>query len=93
VIPAELVARVSLAMSLREELDNRTERERDLAERARQLGKTVEDLNALGGNICICPKCKRVKALTGLWQRLEDFLEEKLRARITSAVCNRCSHS
>ncbi|HKT33772.1 MAG TPA: response regulator [Nitrospira sp.] len=93
VIPAELVARVSMAMSLREEFDNRAERERDLAERTQQLGKTVEELRLLGGNICLCPKCKRVKTITGLWQRLEDFLEEKLRARITSAVCNRCSHS
>lgn len=92
VIPAELVARVSMAMSLREEFDNRAERERDLAERTQQLGKTVEELKVLGGNICLCPKCKRVKTITGLWQRLEDFLEEKLRARITSAVCNRCSH-
>lgn len=93
VIPVELVARVSMAMSLREEFDNRAERERDLAERTQQLGKTVEELRLLGGNICLCPKCKRVKTITGLWQRLEDFLEEKLRARITSAVCNRCSHS
>lgn len=93
VMPAELVARVSMAMSLREEFDNRAERERDLAERTQQLGKAVEELKVFGGNICLCPKCKRVKTITGLWQRLEDFLEEKLRARITSAVCNRCSHS
>ena len=93
VIPAELVARVSMAMSLREEFHNRTERERDLAERTQQLGKTVEELRAIGGHICLCPKCKRVKTITGLWQRLEDFLEEKLRARITSTVCTRCSPS
>ena len=93
VIPAELVARVSMAMSLREEFDNRTERERDLAERARQLGITVEELTAPAGHICLCPKCKRVKTVAGLWQRLEDFLEDKLRARITSVVCTRCSPS
>ena len=93
VIPVELVARVSMAMSLREEFDNRTERERDLAERTQQLGKTVEELRTLGGSLCLCPKCKRVKTITGLWERLEDFLEEKLSARITSAVCTRCTHS
>ena len=93
VIPVELVARVSMAMSLREELDNRAEREHDLMERARQLDKTVDELKALQGNIWLCPKCKRVKTTTGLWHRLEDFLEEKLRTRITPAVCNRCTHS
>jgi sigma-B regulation protein RsbU (phosphoserine phosphatase) len=93
VIPAELVARVSMAMSLREEFDNRAERERDLIERAKQLDKRVDELNALRGNIWLCPKCKRVKTTTGLWQRLEDFLEEKLRARITPTVCNRCTPS
>lgn len=92
IIPAELVARVSIAMSLREEFDNRAERERDLAKRTQELGKTVEELKALGSNIWLCPKCKRVKTIAGLWQRLEDFFEEKLRARITSAVCSRCSH-
>jgi CheY-like chemotaxis protein len=91
VIPVELVARVSMAMSLKEEFDNRAERERALAERAQQLGETVDELKALRGSLCVCSKCKRVKANAGLWQRLEDFLEEKLNANITSAVCNRCN--
>jgi len=91
VIPVELVARVSMAMSLKEEFDNRAEREWDLTQRAQQLGDSVDELKRLRGSICICPKCKRVKSNVGLWQRLEDFLEEKLNANITSAVCNRCN--
>ena len=90
VIPAELVARVSMAMSLKEEFDNRTEREQDLAEQTKQLDRTVQELKTLRGTICLCAKCKRVKN-TGIWQRLEDFLEEKLNAKITSGVCNRCT--
>ena len=82
VIPAELVARVSMAMSLKEEFDTRAERERE-------LDKTVQELKALRGSICLCAKCKRVKS-AGIWQRLEDFLEEKLNAKLTTGVCNRC---
>lgn len=91
VIPAELVARVSMAMSVKEELDNRTERERELDEQAKQLGKTVQELKSLRGTICLCARCKRVKTSGGLWQRLEDYLEEKLNAKITSGVCNKCA--
>ena len=80
-----------MAMSLKEEFESRAERERDLAERAKQLDKTVQELKSLRGSICLCAKCKRVKS-AGIWQRLEDFLEEKLNAKLTTGVCNRCSN-
>jgi CheY-like chemotaxis protein len=91
VLPAELVARVSMAMSMKEEFDNRAERVRELDEESKSLGRTVQDLKTLRGTLCVCAKCKRVKTTGGLWQRLEHFLEEKLSAKITSSVCNRCS--
>ena len=90
VIPAELVARVSMAMTLKEEYDNREERERELDAKMKELGRTVQELKTLRGTLCLCAKCKRVKTAGGLWQRLEDYLEEKLNAKITSGVCTRC---
>jgi DNA-binding response OmpR family regulator len=90
VIPAELVARVSMAMSVKEEFDNRTERERELDAKTRELGHAVQELKTLRGTLCVCAKCKKVKTSTGLWQRLEDYLEEKLNAKITSGVCTKC---
>jgi CheY-like chemotaxis protein len=90
VIPAELVARVSMAMSLKEEYDNREERERELDAKTKELGRTVHELKILRGKLCLCAKCKRVRTIGGVWQRLEDYLEEKLNPKITSAVCNRC---
>jgi CheY-like chemotaxis protein len=88
VIPAELVARVSMAMSVKEEYDNREERELDA--KTQELGRTVDELRTLRGTLCLCAKCKRVRTTGGVWQRLEDYLEEKLNAKITSGVCNRC---
>jgi DNA-binding response OmpR family regulator len=91
VVPAELVARVSMAMSLKEDFDNRTERERELDQQAKELSKTVQELKTLRGTLCLCSKCKRVKTSARLWQRLEDFLEETFNAKITSTVCTRCT--
>jgi CheY-like chemotaxis protein len=90
VVSAELVARVSMAMSLKEEYDNHEERERELDAKTKELGRTVHELKTLRGTLCLCAKCKRVRTSGGLWQRLEDYLEEKLDAKITSGVCNRC---
>ncbi|MDP1767603.1 MAG: response regulator [Nitrospirota bacterium] len=90
VIPAELVARVSMAMTLKEEYDNRDERERELDAKTKELGRTVQELKTLRGTLCLCAKCKRVRTSGGLWLRLEDYLEEKLNAKITSGVCTRC---
>ena len=90
VIPVELVARVSTAMTVKEEYDNLEEHERELEVKTKELTRTVDELKNLRGTLCLCTKCKRVRTTSGLWQRLEDYLEEKLNAKITSAVCNRC---
>ncbi|TKB64831.1 MAG: response regulator [Nitrospira sp.] len=90
VIPVELIARVSTAMTVKEEYDNLEEHERELDVKTKELTRTVDELKTLRGTLCLCSKCKRVRTTSGIWQRLEDYLEEKLNAKITSAVCNRC---
>ena len=90
VISVELVARVSTAMGLTEEFDNLEERGRELDAKTQELTRTVEGLKTLRGALCLCAKCKRVRTTGGIWQRIEDYLEEKLNAKITSSVCNRC---
>lgn len=90
VIPLELVARVSMAMTVKEEYDNLEEHEHELEVKTKELARTVDELKTLRGTLCLCSKCKRVRTTSGIWQRLEDYLEEKLNAKITSAVCNRC---
>ena len=90
VIPMELVARVSMAMTMKEEFDNQEEHEHELEAKTKELTRTVDELKTLRGTLCLCAKCKRVRTTGGVWQRIEDYLEEKLSAKITSAVCNRC---
>lgn len=91
VVPAELVARVSMAMTLKEEFAARTERERELSAQALALGKQVHELKTLQGTLSVCAKCKRVKTSSGFWQRLEDSLEEAFNATISSGTCTRCT--
>lgn len=91
VVPAELVARVSMAMTLKEEFAARTERERELSAQALALGKQVHELKTLQGTLSVCAKCKRVKTSSGFWQRLEDYLEEAFNATISSGTCTRCT--
>lgn len=90
VLPMELVARVSMAMTMKEEFDNLEEREHELEAKTKELTRTVDELKTLRGTLCFCSKCKRVRMTSGVWQRIEDYLEEKFNAKITSAVCNRC---
>jgi phosphoserine phosphatase RsbU/P len=90
VLSMELVARVSMAMTMKEEYDNREERERELEAKTKELTRTVDELKTVRGTLCLCTKCKRVRTTGEGWQRIEDYLEEKLNAKITSAVCNRC---
>ena len=90
VIPMELVARVSMAMTVREEYDNQEEHEHELEAKTKELTRTVDEQKTLRGTLCLCAKCKRVRTTGGIWQRIEDYLEENLSAKITSGVCNRC---
>jgi CheY-like chemotaxis protein len=90
VLSMELVARVAMAMTMREEFDNQEEREHELEAKTEELTRTVDELKALRGALCLCSKCKRVRMTSGVWQRIEDYLEEKFNAEITSSVCNRC---
>lgn len=90
VIPMELVARVSMAMTMKEEFDNQEEQERELDAKTKELTRTLDELKTLRGTLCLCSKCKRVRTTSGIWQRIEDYLEEKFNAQITSGICNRC---
>ena len=90
VLSMELVARVSMAMTMKEEYDNQEEHERELEAKTKELTRTVDELKTLRGTLCLCTKCKRVRTTSGVWQRIEDYLEEKFNAKITSGVCTRC---
>ncbi len=92
VIPAELIARTANALSLKQEIDARKIREQELLERTKELDHAFEQITTLHGTIHICAKCKRVKTDGAHWQRIEDYLRQQARSKITEAVCDSCLH-
>lgn len=90
VIPAELLARVATALSLKQEIDARKLREQELLERTKELDRAFEHITTLHGTIHICAKCKRVKSEGSFWQRIEDYLRRQGRSTVKEAVCETC---
>ena len=70
--PAELVARVASALTLKKERDTRKAREEELLMRTQELEQALREVKVLHGLIPICAKCKRVRTDNGDWQYLEE---------------------
>ena len=70
--PAELVARVSSALTLKEERTTRKAREQELLMRTQELERALREVKVLRGLIPICAKCKRVRTDPAKWQRLRN---------------------
>jgi sigma-B regulation protein RsbU (phosphoserine phosphatase) len=89
--PAELVARVSSALALREERFTRKAREQELLLRTQELEQALRDVKVLHGFISICANCKRVRTDTGDWQRLEEYIQDHSEAEFSHGICQVCT--
>ena len=87
---AELVARVSSALTLREERNTRKAREQELLMRTQELERALQEVKVLRGFIPICAKCKRVRTDTGDWQRLEEYIQDHSEAEFSHGICQVC---
>lgn len=87
---AELVARVSSALALREERSMRKAREQELLLRTQELERALREVKVLRGLIPICAKCKRVRTETGDWQQLEGYIQDHSEAEFSHGVCQVC---
>jgi len=88
--PAELVARVSSALTLKEERTARKAREQELLMRTQELERALREVKVLRGLIPICAKCKRVRTDRGNWQRLEEYIQDHSEAEFSHGVCQVC---
>ncbi|HEY6288546.1 MAG TPA: response regulator [Nitrospiraceae bacterium] len=88
--PAELVARVSSALALREERFTRKAREQELLLRTQELERALREVKVLRGFIPICAKCKKVRTDTGDWQRLEEYIQDHSEAEFSHGFCQVC---
>jgi phosphoserine phosphatase RsbU/P len=90
VTPVELVARVSTALSLKQELDARTAREQELVAKTGELERALSELKSLRGLIAICAKCKRVRSDGTYRKRIEDYLEQYFERKVERDICPDC---
>ena len=90
ITPVELVARVSTALSLKQELDARITREQELIARTEELERALKELKSLRGLIAICAKCKRVRSDGTYRKRIEDYLEQCFERKLERDICHDC---
>ena len=88
--PAEFVARVSSALTLKEERNTRKAREQELLMRTQELEQALREVKVLHGLIPICAKCKRVRTDKGNWQQLEEYIQAHSEAEFSHGICHVC---
>ncbi|MBI3357024.1 MAG: response regulator [Nitrospirae bacterium] len=88
--PAELVARVSSALTLTEERNRRKRREQELLLRTEDLERALREVKVLRGLIPICAKCRKVRTTTGDWKQLEEYIQDHSEAEFSHGICQVC---
>ncbi|MDO8545876.1 MAG: response regulator [Nitrospirales bacterium] len=86
----ELLARVTSALNLKREMDARKSRERELAEKNRELEQTLQEVKVLRGFIPICASCKKIRDDKGYWQQIETYIQERSEALFSHSICKDC---
>lgn len=86
----ELLARVSSALLLKQEMDRRKNRELELRRSNEELQKALREVKVLRGLIPICASCKKIRNDGGFWQQLEEYLGEHSEAEFSHGLCQPC---
>lgn len=86
----ELLARVSSALTLKNEMDCRKEREADLRRSNEELQRALREVKVLRGLIPICASCKKIRNDGGFWQQLEEYIGEHSEAEFSHGLCQPC---
>lgn len=86
----ELLARVTSALNLKREIDARKARERELAEKNRELEQALTEVKVLRGFIPICATCKKIRDDKGYWQQIETYIQDRSEALFSHGICKDC---
>lgn len=86
----ELLARVRSALCLKEELDRRRSREKELSAKNSELRRALREIKQLRGLIPICAYCKKIRNDRGFWEQVEVYLSEHTEARFSHCMCEVC---
>jgi len=86
----ELLARVGSVLALKQEMDQRKARERDLKKRTEELEAALQEVKTLRGCLPMCPACKKIRDDRGYWNQVEVYLEAHSDAEVSSSLCPQC---
>jgi DNA-binding response OmpR family regulator len=86
----ELLARVSSALLLKQEMDRRKNRELELRRSNEELQQALREVKVLRGLIPICASCKKIRNDGGFWQQIEEYLAEHSEAEFSHGLCQPC---
>jgi len=86
----ELLARVSSALLLKQEMDRRKNRELELRRSNEELQQALKEVKVLRGLIPICASCKKIRNDGGFWQQIEEYLGEHSEAEFSHGLCQPC---
>ncbi len=89
--PIELNARVASALTLKQEMDRRKARERELEQRNVELQTALSEVKVLRGLIPICAGCKKIRNDHGYWQQIEEYVQEHSEAAFSHGLCLPCA--
>ena len=86
----ELVARVSSALRLKREIDQRKIYEKNLENKNKELEKALAEIKVLRGFIPICASCKKIRDDKGYWSQVEEYIARHSEAKFTHGICPDC---
>ena len=86
----ELLARVSSALTLKNEMDCRKKRETELRRSNEELQRALREVKVLRGLIPICASCKKIRNDGGFWQQFEEYIGEHSEAEFSHGLCQPC---
>ncbi len=86
----ELLARVSSALAMKQEIDVRKARERELVEKNRQLEQALKEVKVLRGFFPICVHCKKIRDDQGYWHTIEAYITTHSEADFSHGLCPGC---
>ncbi len=61
-----------------------------LTEKNTQLQEALQTVKTLSGMLPICASCKMIRADTGYWLRVEEYLQNHLDVSFTHGICPTC---
>lgn len=86
----ELLARVTSALTLKNEMDCRKKREVELRRSNEELQQAIREVKVLRGLIPICASCKKIRNDGGFWQQIEEYISEHSEAEFSHGLCQPC---